>query len=134
MNKKDEHMVKPDDIIARIQKSGFSVNTQTVEFAVGGMTCANCAMNVERTLNKKVPGVMSASVNFASERATVSYLPNLISIEEMAAALEKVGFKAILSHDDDSDRDAEQLARQKEIQTHRRRFWVGGYYPFRFSS
>lgn len=121
----DPVLLKPDDIIARIQKSGFSVNTQSVEFAVGGMTCANCAMNIERTLNKKISGVMSASVNFASERASVSYLPSLTTIEEMAAALEKAGFTAILPHDDDSDQDAEQLARQREIKTQKRRFWVG---------
>jgi Cu+-exporting ATPase len=114
-----------DDIIARIQKSGFSVNIQTVEFAVGGMTCANCAMNIERTLNKKVPGVMSASVNFASERATVSYLPNLTSIEEMAAALEKAGFTAILPCNDESGQDAEQFVRRQEIQAQKRKFWVG---------
>ena len=35
------------------------------------MTCANCAANIERTLNKKVPGVMNAAVNFASEQVLV---------------------------------------------------------------
>jgi P-type Cu+ transporter len=121
----DARRLKPDDIIARIQKSGFSVTTQTIEFAVGGMTCANCAMNIERTLNKKVPGVMSASVNFASERATVSYLPNLTSIEDMAAVLDKAGFTAIWLQGDDSAQDTEQLARRQEIRVQKQRFWVG---------
>ena len=44
---------------------------QKITLPITGMTCANCAANIERTLNKKVPGVMSAAVNFASERVLV---------------------------------------------------------------
>jgi len=121
----DPDLLKPDDIIARIQKSGFSVPTQSAEFAVGGMTCANCAMNIERTLAKKLPGVLKASVNFASERATVSYLPNLVSIDEMVAAVEKAGYKAFLPAADGVAEDGEQLARRQQIQAQKSRFWVG---------
>ncbi|NIW11379.1 MAG: hypothetical protein GWN33_13130, partial [Gammaproteobacteria bacterium] len=62
---------------------------------ITGMTCANCAMNIERTLNKKVPGVVQASVNFASERASVEYLPSLTSVDAIIAAVQKAGFDAI---------------------------------------
>ena len=121
----DPGLLKPNDIIQRIQKSGFSVSTQTTDLSLGGMTCANCAMNIERTLNKKLPGVLSAVVNFASERATVSYLPNLTSIDEMIAAVEKAGFTAIVAQADGLVQDAEQAARRREIQIQKRKFWVG---------
>jgi Cu+-exporting ATPase len=45
--------------------------TESIELPVVGMTCASCAATVERTLHKKVPGVVSASVNFGTETATV---------------------------------------------------------------
>jgi len=53
------------------------------------MTCANCAMTIERTLNKKVPGVVKASVNFATERAHVEYIPTVTTINDMISAIER---------------------------------------------
>ncbi|MCU0539737.1 MAG: heavy metal translocating P-type ATPase, partial [Desulfobacterales bacterium] len=71
------------ELVAGIQKSGYSVPTARVELAITGMTCANCAATVERTLSRKVPGVVQAAVNFASESASVEYLPNLVDPPEL---------------------------------------------------
>jgi P-type Cu+ transporter len=98
----------------------------SAEFPVTGMTCANCAMNIERTLTRKVPGVVKASVNFASERVFVEYDPLAASIDDMAAAIEKAGFKAIIAQDGSEDaEDLEQTARDAEIQDQTRKFIVG---------
>ena len=59
------------------------------------MTCANCAANIERTLSKKTEGVVTASLNFATERATVEYIPDVVTIEDMIAAIEKAGYGAV---------------------------------------
>jgi len=117
--------VRPAEIVDRIHKSGFNVITTRAEFPVTGMTCANCAMNIERTLNKKVPGVLAAGVNFASERATVEYLPALTSLDEMAAAIRKAGFDAILPDESADVEDIEQQVRQAEIRDQTRKFIVG---------
>ena len=45
----------------------------TIDLPLTGMTCANCANTIERTL-KKTPGVSGATVNFASERAQVNLI------------------------------------------------------------
>src|SRR5712692_4299533 len=58
-----------------------------------GMTCASCAMRIEKGL-KKVPGVKDASVNFATEQATVTYDPSQTGIEQMVQKVEAVGYKA----------------------------------------
>jgi len=121
----DARAVSPDQIVDRVHQSGFTVTTATAEFPVTGMTCANCAMNIERTLNKKVPGVLSAGVNFASEHATVEYLPALTSLDEMAAAIRKAGFDAILPDDSTDAEDIEQQARDAEIRDQTRKFLVG---------
>ena len=57
------------------------------------MTCANCAMNIERTL-KKLPGINAAAVNFASEQAGVSYDDTAASVPDIIGAIKKAGFEA----------------------------------------
>jgi len=100
--------------------------TAKAEFPVTGMTCANCAMNIERALTRKVPGIVKASVNFASERVFVEYDPAAASVDDMAAAIEKAGFKAILLEDDSDDaEDMEQIARNAEIKDQTHKFIVG---------
>lgn len=121
----DSQDVSIRNIIENIQRSGFSVSTARAEFPVRGMTCANCAMNIERTLNKKVHGVLKASVNFASERASVEYLPSLTSMEEMARAIQKAGFEAILPDEEASYEDTEKAAREAEIKDQTRKFITG---------
>lgn len=69
----DDTAVSVPDIVGAIHKAGFEAQTFTAEFPVTGMTCANCAMNIERTLKKKTPGVVDAAVNFASERVQVEF-------------------------------------------------------------
>src|SRR6266699_375372 len=64
-----------------------------VTFNLEGMTCASCAMRIEKGL-KKVPGVKDASVNFATEQATVTYDPSQTGIEQMVRSVEAVGYKA----------------------------------------
>jgi Cu+-exporting ATPase len=58
-----------------------------------GMTCASCAMRIEKGL-KKVPGVIDASVNLATERGTVTFDPAQASIEQLVQKVEAVGYKA----------------------------------------
>jgi Cu+-exporting ATPase len=60
--------------------------------ALEGMTCASCAARIERTLNK-VEGV-EATVNFATEVASVSYDPALAAPEQLTAAVERIGYHA----------------------------------------
>ena len=57
--------------------------SRTVDLAVGGMTCASCAARLERKLNR-LPGV-TATVNYATERASVSYGPDLTPADLVSA-------------------------------------------------
>jgi Cu+-exporting ATPase len=62
-----------------------------ISLPITGMTCASCVRRVERTLGK-VPGVGEANVNLASERATVSYDPALVTLADLEGAVEKAGY------------------------------------------
>ncbi|MDR3092085.1 MAG: cadmium-translocating P-type ATPase [Clostridiales bacterium] len=61
---------------------------------IRGMTCAACAARIERALNK-MDGVETASVNFAAEKASVSFDPGTVRFSAVKAAVEKLGYKAL---------------------------------------
>ena len=62
--------------------------------SIGGMSCVVCAQNVEKSI-RKLPGVESVSVNFAAERAYVSYDAGKVSPQDIRKAVEKAGFKVL---------------------------------------
>ncbi len=64
-----------------------------IELSIGGMTCASCAARIERKLNR-LDGV-TATVNFATEKARVSY-PKAVSPEQLLASVEAAGYSARL--------------------------------------
>ena len=121
----DPDEIQIQDVVEKIHDAGYGVTTATVEFPVTGMTCANCAMTIERTLKKKVPGVVDATVNFASEHAHVEYIPALVTIDDMIAAIEKAGYGAIRPDEVLEDGDVELAARNAEIRNQTRKFLTG---------
>ena len=66
---------------------------QVAELAIGGMTCASCAMRVEKAL-AKLPGVASVSVNLATEKATVNLTDAGPGIDALVAAVSRAGYQA----------------------------------------
>src|SRR5256885_16997767 len=69
------------------------METCRATFDLEGMTCASCAMRIEKGL-KKVPGVVDAQVNLATEQANVTYDPAQTGVEQMMQKVEAVGYKA----------------------------------------
>jgi Cu+-exporting ATPase len=123
----DPVVVDPAELIERVEDAGYGVVTAKVELPITGMTCANCAATVERTLNKKVNGVISASVNFATERASVEYIPGVASVADMIRAIEDAGYGVVQAAEGTEAplEDAEARAREAEIADQTRKFWVG---------
>jgi P-type Cu+ transporter len=70
----------------------------TTELPITGMTCASCANRIERKLNK-LDGV-SATVNYATEKARVEFDPAAVSPEELVGAVEAAGYQAVLPSTD----------------------------------
>ena len=81
------------DVIERIRRAGYDVPTAEVELPLLGMTCANCAATIERRL-KKTDGVLDATVNLASERATVRYAPGATTRADLVAAVRRAGYES----------------------------------------
>ncbi|TPQ45699.1 hypothetical protein C2U71_11655, partial [Burkholderia ubonensis] len=69
-----------------------STATHTIELDIDGMTCASCAGRVEKALGK-VPGVTRASVNLATERASVAATMD-VGATQLVAAVRQAGYGA----------------------------------------
>jgi Cu+-exporting ATPase len=102
-----------------VQKIGYEVAEKTdsarVVIPIGGMSCAACAQRVEKAL-KKLDGVRDASVNLATEKATVAYEAQKLRVSAIRDAIEKAGYEAReFVRTDAADED--RARRQKEIRT-----------------
>ena len=73
------------------ERPAARVDVTEVEFAVAGMTCGSCAARVEKALSRQ-PGVASAGVNLASEKATVAFDPAVVTADDLVAAVGHIGY------------------------------------------
>jgi Cu+-exporting ATPase len=64
-----------------------------MDVAIGGMTCASCAGRVERALTR-VPGVLGAEVNLATDRARVRVTGGAVTFDQLVAAVSDAGYEA----------------------------------------
>src|SRR5205807_6252831 len=64
---------------------------EQVGLSVEGMTCATCAARIQKVLSRQ-PGVEAAIVNFAGNRASVTYRPDAVSLDQLSAVVERLGY------------------------------------------
>ncbi|MCG3088087.1 heavy metal translocating P-type ATPase [Sporosarcina cyprini] len=105
------------DLTAKIEKLGYGVIQDKVEFDVSGMTCAACAARIEKRVNK-MEGVSNAAVNFALETLTVDYDGGQTSPDEMVSTVKKMGYELIPKSDKEDTVDH----KEQEIQRQTRKF------------
>ncbi len=85
------------DLRAAVEHAGYTVAESSVSLAIDGMTCASCVSRVEKAL-MRVPGVVRAEVNLATESATVSVATRHIDEAALVAAVERAGYVARPRH------------------------------------
>jgi Cu+-exporting ATPase len=109
-----------------IKNLGYEAGVEKVAFPVQGMSCASCVKKVEDSLNA-VEGVVQATVNFATERATVEYAPGVVSVEDFCRAVKEAGYEILdverVEQGDIIDR--EKAAREAEFKKLKRKFVTG---------
>jgi Cu+-exporting ATPase len=96
-----------------IRDLGYEVPRQSLTLSVGGMSCASCVAKIERGLHA-LPGVIRASVNLATERATIEALPS-VRTEDVRRAVEGLGYTAQALAAPAAEVDQEKAAREREI-------------------
>ena len=117
----DAGALSDKEIKAAVEKAGYGVAEiaagSHVTIPIGGMTCAACAQRIEKGL-AKLDGVVSASVNLATEKATVEYIPQKVRLSAIRQTIEKLGYKALSTEKNTVDDD--KLRKEKEI----RLMWI----------
>jgi Cu+-exporting ATPase len=91
----------------------MSPSTETTTLDIEGMSCAACAAAVEKSLSR-TPGVQSALVNYATEKATVTYAPTQANATTLRAAVENAGYAV-------ADRAPDTSAADRQAETDRQK-------------
>ncbi len=110
------------DMIARVQRAGYGVATGEAELVIKRLADDNDARRLEKAL-LKLDGVLEAQVNYASEKARVTYVPTIVAQAELRRAVTEAGFEAVELGGEAED--AEAIAREHEINEQRRLFIIG---------
>jgi len=110
----DPAVTTPQALLDKVKAVGYEPVLSHIDLGVQGMTCANCVGRVERAL-KKVDGVIGATVNLATERASIEYLPASVSPGQLKAAIRQAGYEVLEAQAGVSREDQEREARAQEV-------------------
>ena len=120
----DPELAPLSRLAAAVDDAGYKAGVEKVTLNIGGMTCASCVGNVEAAL-QHVDGVLSATVNLATERATAEFLPGVVTIADLRRAVQGVGYTVeSVQGEETAQEDVERLARTKETRRLRNKFAV----------
>jgi len=115
----DPKVVDIPQMEQEIEKLGYGTVKESIELQITGMTCATCAIRIEKGLNK-MQGISLANVNLALESAHVEFNPAAVSLSEIEKKVSQLGYKAIAK----TEQTDPTAYRKKEIAKQKRRFIV----------
>lgn len=118
----DPRKIGLGDMIARVHRAGYGVATGEAELAIKRLADDNDARRLEKALTV-LEGVLAAQVNYATEKARVTYVPTIITQAELRRAIASAGFEALELGGEVED--AEARAREHEIREQRRLLIIG---------
>ncbi|MBL7712689.1 MAG: copper-translocating P-type ATPase [Chitinophagaceae bacterium] len=111
------------DAVKAVKDLGYGVTTVKSTFPVLGMTCASCAGSAE-SIVKAQPGVISASVNFATGNLSVEYLPNMIHADELRKAVQSIGYDLLVEEEAKQQETLEAIHQKKFRTLKTRTIWA----------
>ncbi len=118
----DESKTSVDELISRVEKTGYGVTEERIELSLSGMTCAACATRIEKVLSK-TEGVIQANVNLASEKATVKYINGKTDVDTLIGRVKKTGYDAKPAVKENAE--AEKAVKEQQYKKQRNAFIVG---------
>jgi Cu+-exporting ATPase len=123
----DPELVNLKTLVSAVQETGYEIPTETTTLSIGGMSCASCSAHVEKALNK-VPGVTEASVNLATERARVTYVPGTAGLDDFRRAVAEAGYEVLEQPEEGAEAAAAEAAGEDEAERKMRqarfRMWI----------
>lgn len=109
----DPNETNEDAFKKEIEKIGYGVIEEKVEFDISGMTCAACATRIEKVV-RKMAGVSDANVNFALETISVTYNEKEVQPSDMVAKVKKIGYELRPKEDGQEKMDHKQAEIRKQ--------------------
>ena len=113
------------ELIEAVDDAGYKAGVSRVTLNIGGMTCAACVSHVGNAL-REVDGVLFASVNLATEQATVEYIPGQASLPDMKSMVNDAGYTVDGVDDEGAEEGEERLARTREVRALARKVIIAG--------
>ncbi len=89
----DPAQANAQTLVDAVKAAGYETEVRQTTLDIDGMSCASCVARVEKSL-RKLPGVVDASVNLATEKASVTYVPKVLTSAQLAAAVTAAGYEA----------------------------------------
>ena len=123
----DPEKTSPQALLEKVREAGYTPEVAEVELGVSGMTCAACVNRVERAL-RKLDGVLEVSVNLATERAWVKYLPASTGMAQFKRAIREAGYGVLELETGQHRADLEREARAREIAGLRRALLIAAVF------
>ena len=112
------------DFTKTVGEQGYGVSVSRITLPVRGMTCAACVSAVENAL-RELDGVVSVSVNFATEKATLEYFPSQVGIREFKKAVKDAGYDVVEAEKGEDIVEKEQRDRERAYRGLRTKVIVG---------
>jgi len=100
------------------------MSSKKVDLPIKGMSCASCAQTIEKAL-KKIEGVREAHVNFASEKAALSYDPGRVTPKKIREVIEQTGYQ-VMGREEVKEEGVDKEER-KMLEARRRMLWTWGF-------
>ncbi len=102
-----------EDFIKTVKDMGYGVSTTKTDIPIKGMTCAACVKRVQDSL-ASLNGVISASVNLATEKATLEYTPAQAGMRDFRKALRDIGYDIVEIEEGEDIVEKEKRERERE--------------------
>ena len=120
----DPIKVNVDDFIRTVRDLGYGTVVAKETIPIKGMSCAACVGSVEGAL-RALDGVLSVTVNFATEQATVEYIPTQVGMRELRKAVRDAGYEIVLIEKGEDIVEKEKREREAHYKALKRKVIIG---------
>jgi Cu+-exporting ATPase len=120
----DPDVAEPAMLMRAVKDAGYTPMVEKVTIPISGISCASCVATIEEALRRS-PGVVSATVNFATNAATVEFAPLAATVADLRRTIRDAGYEPLDAAEGSALADHEKTAREQEIRTLKRKLAAG---------
>ena len=120
----DPDVAEPAMLMRAVKDAGYTPIVEKVTIPISGISCATCVATIEEALRRS-PGVVSATVNFATNAATVEFVPVAATVADLRRTIREAGYEPLEAAEGSALADHEKTAREQEIRILKRKLAVG---------